>query len=72
MFGLAVEVLTMSVITMMNGISLTCLNMECFHRDDEMEGRKGAQIFKADVSPTALCGRQRQHSWELRVQAESR
>lgn len=35
----------------MNGISLICLNFVRSHRDDEMEGRMEAQVFKGDVSP---------------------
>ena len=60
-FGLAAQDLTLwSFITMMNGISLICLDIVHSHRDDEMEGRKEAQVFKGDVSPTALWGRRRQ------------
>jgi len=59
MFGLALEVLTLSFITMMNGISCLCLNIVHSHRDNEMEGRKTAHVFKGDVSPSALCSRQR-------------
>lgn len=57
MFGWAAQVLALSFITMMNGISLICLIIVCSRNNDEMEGRKRVHIFRGDVSLTGLCGR---------------
>lgn len=70
MFGLAAQVLTLLFITMMNGISLICLNIVRSHKDDEMEGGKTAHVFMGDASPTALFGRQRQS--QLRTHSSSK